>query len=130
MPKELPREWRTQKDISLDNINGEISKGVSMSSRLRILCNNMAFVSQVEPRNIDEAFCDEHWLMAFHEELFVCDLVPKPTSHKSTETKWVFRNKLDESGIIARNKPRLVAKGYNQEEGVDYDKTYALVARL
>ena len=49
MPKELPREWRTQKDLSLDNIIGEISKGVFTCSRLRILCNNMAFVSQVEP---------------------------------------------------------------------------------
>ena len=71
-----------------------------------------------------------------HEELNqfkrneVWDLVPKPASHKSIGTKWVFRNKLDESGIIVRNKARLVAKGYNQEEGIDYDETYALVARL
>ncbi|GKB71652.1 copia protein [Tanacetum coccineum] len=45
-------------------------------------------------------------------------------------TKWVFRNKLDENGIVSRNKARLVAQGYNQQEGIDYDETYALVARL
>ncbi|GJY07763.1 retrovirus-related pol polyprotein from transposon TNT 1-94 [Tanacetum coccineum] len=45
-------------------------------------------------------------------------------------TKWVFRNKLDENGIVSRNKARLVAQGYNQQEGIDYDETYASVARL
>ncbi|GJS63561.1 copia protein [Tanacetum coccineum] len=45
-------------------------------------------------------------------------------------TKWVFRNKLDENGIVSQNKARLVAQGYNQQEGIDYDETYALVARL
>nr|GEV16274.1 copia protein [Tanacetum cinerariifolium] len=45
-------------------------------------------------------------------------------------TKWVFRNKLDEIGVISRNKARLVAQGYNQQEGIDYDETYIPVARL
>ncbi|GJY32022.1 copia protein [Tanacetum coccineum] len=45
-------------------------------------------------------------------------------------TKWVFRNKLDENGIVSRNKARLVAQGYNQQESIDYDETYALVSRL
>ncbi|GKB53800.1 copia protein, partial [Tanacetum coccineum] len=45
-------------------------------------------------------------------------------------TKWVFRNKLDKNDIVSRNKARLVAQGYNQQEGIDYDKTYAPVARL
>ncbi|GJR51144.1 copia protein [Tanacetum coccineum] len=40
-------------------------------------------------------------------------------------TNWVFGNKLDENGIVSRNKARLVAQGYNQQEGMDYDKTYA-----
>ncbi|GJV49025.1 retrovirus-related pol polyprotein from transposon TNT 1-94 [Tanacetum coccineum] len=48
----------------------------------------------------------------------------------SVGTKWVFRNKLDENGIVSRNKARLVAQGYNQQEGIDYDETYASVARL
>ncbi|GJV08694.1 copia protein [Tanacetum coccineum] len=45
-------------------------------------------------------------------------------------TKWVFRNKLDKNGVVSRNKARLVAQGYNQQEGIDYDETYAPVARL
>ncbi|GJX80468.1 retrovirus-related pol polyprotein from transposon TNT 1-94 [Tanacetum coccineum] len=45
-------------------------------------------------------------------------------------TKWVFRNKLDENGIVSRNKARLVAQGYNQQEGIDYDEIYAPVVRL
>nr|GEY14755.1 copia protein [Tanacetum cinerariifolium] len=45
-------------------------------------------------------------------------------------TKWVFRNKLDKNGIVSRNKARLVAQGYNKKYGIDYDETYALVARL
>ena len=45
-------------------------------------------------------------------------------------TRWVFRNKLDESGNIMRNKARLVAQGYSQEEGFDFDETFAPVTRL
>ncbi|KAH9689830.1 Integrase catalytic domain-containing protein [Citrus sinensis] len=48
----------------------------------------------------------------------------------SKRTKWVFRNKMDESGVVVRNKARLVAQGYNQEEGIDFDETFAPVARL
>ena len=43
---------------------------------------------------------------------------------------WVFRNKLDENGNIVRNKARLMARGYNQQEGIYFDETYALVARI
>ena len=56
-------------------------------------------------------------------------LVEKPENYPVIGTKWVFRNKLDENGIVIRNKARLVAKGYNQEE-IDYKETYAPVARL
>nr|GEV16822.1 alpha/beta hydrolases superfamily protein [Tanacetum cinerariifolium] len=56
--------------------------------------------------------------------------IPQPRNMKIIGTKWVFRNKLNENGIVSRNKIRLVAQGYNQQEGIGYDKTYALVARL
>ena len=45
-------------------------------------------------------------------------------------TKWVFKNKTDERGIVVKNKARLVVQGYRQEEGIDYDETFAPVARL
>ena len=47
--------------------------------------------------------------------------------HSIIGTKWIFRNKKNESGIIVRNKARLVAQGYNQKEGIDYEETYAHV---
>nr|GEU80861.1 retrovirus-related Pol polyprotein from transposon TNT 1-94 [Tanacetum cinerariifolium] len=60
----------------------------------------------------------------------VWELVPQPRNMKIIGTKWVFRNTLDENGVVSRNKAMLVAQGYNQQEGIDYDETYALVARL
>ena len=60
----------------------------------------------------------------------VWKLVPRPKNYPTICTKWVFRNKMDENSIVIRNKARLVAQGYNQEEGIDYDETYAPVARL
>ncbi|GJT66194.1 copia protein [Tanacetum coccineum] len=56
--------------------------------------------------------------------------VPQPRNMTIIGTKWVFRNKLDENGVVSQNKARLVAQGYNQQEGIDYDETYAPVARL
>ena len=56
--------------------------------------------------------------------------MPKPTNHSIIGIKRVFRNKLYENGIIVRNKAKLVAKGYNQEESIDFNETYAPIARL
>ncbi|GAU35053.1 hypothetical protein TSUD_69760 [Trifolium subterraneum] len=60
----------------------------------------------------------------------VWNLVPFPKENSIIGTRWVFRNKLDENGKVVRNKARLVAQGYNQQEGIDYDETFAPVARL
>ena len=64
------------------------------------------------------------------ERIKVRYLVPRPEGRTVIGTRWVFRNKLDENGVITRNKSRLVVKGYNQEEGIDYDETFAPVARM
>ncbi|GJW87412.1 retrovirus-related pol polyprotein from transposon TNT 1-94 [Tanacetum coccineum] len=90
----------------------------------------------IEPKNINEALKDESWVIAMQEELNqfisndVWELVPNPKNMTIIGTKWAYRNKLDENGVVSRNKARLVAQGYNQQKGIDYDETYALVARL
>jgi len=61
---------------------------------------------------------------------YVWFLVPRSDDMNIIGTKWVFRNKMDENGNIVRNKVILVAKGYNQEEGIDFYETHSLVARL
>ena len=60
----------------------------------------------------------------------VWELVPNPEHQSIIGTKWVFRNKMDKSGAIVENKARLVAQAYNQEEGIDFDETFAPIARL
>ncbi|GJV71574.1 retrovirus-related pol polyprotein from transposon TNT 1-94 [Tanacetum coccineum] len=90
----------------------------------------------IKPKNINEALKDKSWVIAMQEELNqfisndVWELVPNPKNMTIIGTKWVYRNKLDENGVVSRNKTRLVAQGYNQQEGIDYDETYAPIARL
>ncbi|GJW09268.1 putative ribonuclease H-like domain-containing protein [Tanacetum coccineum] len=60
----------------------------------------------------------------------VWTLVDLPNGKRAIGTKWVFKNKKDERGIVVKNKARLVAQGYTQEEGIDYDEVFALVARI
>ena len=65
----LPKEWRFTKDHPKYNIIGETTKGVSTRNQLKILDSNLAFLSQIEPKNIDEAINDESWVLAMQEEL-------------------------------------------------------------
>ncbi|GJS33557.1 retrovirus-related pol polyprotein from transposon TNT 1-94 [Tanacetum coccineum] len=64
------------------------------------------------------------------EHAMVWTLVDLPKGKRAIGTKWVYRNKKDERGIVVRNKARLVAQGYTQEEGIDYDEVFAPVARI
>ena len=90
----------------------------------------------IEPTKVDEALTDDGWILAMQDELNqfkrndVWNLVPKPEHKNIIGTKWVFRNKLNEEDEVIRNKARLVAQGYSQQEGIDYTETFAPVARL
>jgi len=115
---------------------GQVQKEVSTRRSLNHFYEHMAFVSQMEPKTVVDALEHNNWISAIHEELNqfarnkVWSLVPKTKQMNVIETKWVFKNKLNEQGVIVRNKARLVVKGYNQEEGIDFRETYAHVARL
>ncbi|GJS02788.1 putative ribonuclease H-like domain-containing protein [Tanacetum coccineum] len=99
-------------------------------------CLFACFLSQHEPTKISQALDDESWVEAMQEELLqfkiqkVWTLVDLPSGKKAIGTKWVYRNKKDEMRIVVRNKARLVAQGYKQEEGIDCDKVFAPVARV
>nr|GEW59899.1 hypothetical protein [Tanacetum cinerariifolium] len=94
---------------------------------------DLSLTSQIrkEPKRVHQALKDPSWIEAMQEELLqfkmqnVWILVDFPHG-----TKWVFRNKKDKRGIVIRNKAKLVSQGHTQEEGIDYDEVFALVARI
>ena len=104
-----------QRNHPVDQILGDISKGVTTRSRLANFCEHYSFVSSIEPFGVEEALLDPDWVLAMQEELNnfkrneVWSLVPRPKQNV-VGTKWVFRNKQDEHGVVTRNKARLVAK--------------------
>ena len=116
-------------------IIGDTQQGVRTRPYLRHM-TNLAFISQIEPKNIKEAESDPNWINAMQEELNqfkrinVWTLVERPYHNNVIGTKWVFKNKFDEQGVVVRNKARLVAQGYTQEERIDYDETFTSVTRL
>ncbi|KAK1616000.1 hypothetical protein QYE76_021517, partial [Lolium multiflorum] len=128
-------------DMKVDQVLGSISRGVVTRRHHALLityCQHHAFVSSFEPLKVHEALVDPDWVIAMQEELEcftrneVWSLVERPKDHRINVigTKWVFKNKQDENGIVIRNKARLVAQGFAQIEGMDFEDTFAPVARL
>ncbi|GAU49710.1 hypothetical protein TSUD_407870 [Trifolium subterraneum] len=130
-----PKTWKMVDHHPQEQIIGNTEDGVRTRRFLQHKENNLAMISQIDPKSIDEAITDESWINAMKDELMqfekneVWNLVSKPQNHSIIGTRWVFRNKLNEDGKVTRNKARLVAQGYNQQEGIDYDETFAPVGR-
>ncbi|GJR87171.1 retrovirus-related pol polyprotein from transposon TNT 1-94 [Tanacetum coccineum] len=94
------------------------------------------FLTHVEPKTYKQALEHSCWIEAMQEEIHeferldVWILVPCPDNILIIPLKWIFKIKLDEYGDVLKNKARLVAKGYRQEAGIDFEESFAPVARL
>ncbi|GJQ89315.1 putative ribonuclease H-like domain-containing protein [Tanacetum coccineum] len=119
---------RINKDHPKDQIIGDFNSAIQT--------RRMTKISDEHAMKVIQALEDPSWIEAMQEELLqfqlqkVWTLVNLPNGKRAIGTKWVFRNKKDERGIVVRNKARLVAQGYTQEEGIDYDEVFAPVARI
>nr|GEU43427.1 hypothetical protein [Tanacetum cinerariifolium] len=131
-----PHEKKWNKDHPHQKIIGDPKLSVRTRGQLGNSCLFSCLLSSIEPLNVAEALRDADWVSAMQEEfdqfakLKVWRLVPRPEGKSVIKTKWIFKNKKDESSLVIRNKARLVAVGYSQQEGIDYDETFALVARI
>ncbi|XP_022003992.2 uncharacterized protein LOC110901472 [Helianthus annuus] len=119
-----------------DQINRALTCFYSSIADVQKEVSLKCFISQIEPRTYKEALTEDSWVNAMQEELQqfeklgVWRLVDLPQNQKLIKTKWVFKCKRDDRGVVVRNKARLVVQGFSQQEGIDYDEVYAPVARL
>ncbi|KAK2445742.1 putative mitochondrial protein [Trifolium repens] len=130
------RKFKYRSSHPEDLILGNKESPRKTRSNYQQLDSLLGLISMIEPKNVDEALTDDGWIVAMQDELNqfqrndVWDLVPRPAHKNIIGTKWVFRNKMNEQGEVVRNKARLVAQGYSQQEGIDFTETFAPVARL
>nr|GEU51242.1 retrovirus-related Pol polyprotein from transposon TNT 1-94 [Tanacetum cinerariifolium] len=127
------------KDHPLKNIIDQLARPVSTKLQLHeqaLFCYYDAFLTSVEPKTYKDALTQSCWIKAMQEELNeferlkVWELVPRPDKVMVITLKWIYKVRLDELGGILKNKDRLVARGYRQEDGIDFEESFAPVARL
>nr|GEV73990.1 hypothetical protein [Tanacetum cinerariifolium] len=121
---------RVHKDHPVTQIISDLSLATQTRSMKRVAKD------QEEPKRVHQALKEQSWIEAMQEELLqfkmqnVWILVDLSYGKRAIGTKWVFKNKKDERGIMVRNKARLVAQGHTQEEGINYEEVFAPVARI
>nr|GEU66645.1 hypothetical protein [Tanacetum cinerariifolium] len=124
------------KEHPLHKIIGDLKSSVCTRGQLANSCLFLCLLSSIEPANVAEDLKDIDWVSAMQEELDqfarlkVWRLVPRPEGKTVIKTKWIFKNKKDESSLVIQNNVRLVVVGYSQQEGIDYDETFLQVARI
>nr|GEW37309.1 hypothetical protein [Tanacetum cinerariifolium] len=138
-----PSEHRWTKDHPLEQVIGNPSQSVRTRRQLESdgeMCMFALTVSRIEPKNIKEAMADSAWIESMQEEQerpvgspnpdSAWELVDEPLCKNVINMKWLWKNKRDEENTVIRNKSRLVAKGYAQKEVVNFEESFAPVARL
>nr|GEY94959.1 retrovirus-related Pol polyprotein from transposon TNT 1-94 [Tanacetum cinerariifolium] len=127
------------KDHPLDNVIGNPSRPVSTWKQLAtdaLWCLYSSVLSKIEPKNFKSTIIEDCWFQAMQDEIHkfdrlqVWELVPQPDCVMIIALKWIYNVKLDEYGDVLKNKAQLVAKGYRQEEGIDFEESFAPVARI
>ena len=116
------RKWT--KDHTPELIIGNPEAGVQTRSATQNECLFHNFLSQEEPKKVEDALKDSDWVTAMQEELNefernkVWQLVPRPKNRSVVGTKWVFRNKTDADGIVIRIKQDLLLKAIHSRKGL------------
>nr|GEX40694.1 uncharacterized mitochondrial protein AtMg00810-like [Tanacetum cinerariifolium] len=134
--KPYPHETKWTKDHPIHKIIGDPKLSVRTRGQLANSCLFACLLSSIEPANVAEALKDADWVITMQDELDqfarlkVWRLVPKHEGKTVIKTKWIFKNKKDECCLVIQNKARLVAVGYNQQEGIDCDETFAPAAQI
>nr|GEZ30795.1 retrovirus-related Pol polyprotein from transposon TNT 1-94 [Tanacetum cinerariifolium] len=125
------------KDHPLDNVIGNPSRQVSTRKQLAtdaLWCLYSSVLSKVKPKNFKSAITEDCWFQAMQDEIYefdrlqVWELVAQPDCVMIITLKWIYKVKLNEYGNVLKNKARLVAKRYRQEEGIDFEESFAPVA--
>ncbi|GJS36559.1 putative ribonuclease H-like domain-containing protein [Tanacetum coccineum] len=120
---------RIHKDHPVEQIIGDLN----LAPQTRRMTKNLkehGLFSSVQQRTNHKDFQNCLFACFLSQEEPKKTLVDLPNGKRAIGTKWVFRNKKDERGIVIKNKARLVAQGYTQEEGIDYDEVFAPIARI
>nr|GEW14951.1 retrovirus-related Pol polyprotein from transposon TNT 1-94 [Tanacetum cinerariifolium] len=136
-PFESLRRWT--EDHPIANVIGDPSRSVFTRKQLQtdaIWCYFDAFLTSVEPKNFKHAMIEPSWIHAMQEEIHeferlqVWELESCPDKVMLIKLKWIYKVTRDEFGGVLKNKARLVAQGFKQEEGINFEKSFALVARI
>ncbi|GKB93180.1 retrovirus-related pol polyprotein from transposon TNT 1-94 [Tanacetum coccineum] len=127
------------KDHPIEIVIGDPSRSVFTINQLKtyaMWCNFDAFLTLVEPKNFKQEMTKPSWIDEMQEKIHeferlqVWELVPCPDKVMLIKLKWIYKVKTDEFGRVLKNKARLVAQGFRQEEGIDFEESFASVSRI